>query len=128
MLGRLAMAAACLGLACGGEPGEADAVYVRLHNTSEINFDRLSFRTQQDAFGPLPAGAFSGFLPVEDIYTIEAGYAEAGERRFFGVVFDHLGDSLVGVGYHTYDVVADVDNPEYYLSGFDGMVFFFQTY
>jgi hypothetical protein len=51
-----------------------------------------------------------------------------GALRFFGMVFDHLGDELIGVGYHTYDVFADVGHPEYYLDGYDGAVYFQETY
>jgi hypothetical protein len=124
MLERLDLAAACFALACGDEAGQADAVYVRLHNTSEFNFDSLSFRSQERAFGPLPAGAFSGFLKIEGIYSIEGGVGEAGALRFLGTVIDNLGDSLVGVGYHTYDVDAQLGSGPL---GYDGGVVFFQA-
>lgn len=103
-------------------------MWVRLRNDTEFNFDVVSFATKDLGFGPLPAGAFSGFQEVGDIYSIENGYAEAGEMRFYGMVFDHLGDEFRGVGYHTYDVFVDVGHPDYYLSGFDGAVFLAESY
>ena len=130
MLRRLCSGIAVAGfaLACGEEPGQADAVWVRLRNDTPFNFDSLAFVTQDREFGPLPAGAFSAFQTVVDIYSFESAYGEVGELRFYGMIFDHLGDEHLGVGYHTFDVFADVDHPEYYLSGFSGAVYLAQSY
>ena len=117
----IAMAAACFGLACGGD--EADATYVRLHNVTEFNFDSLSFFTVSDPFGPLPAGAFSGFVRTEGVYPLEGGYAEGDGHRFFGMVTDHVGDEFVGNGYHTYAVLAGLGHA---VGENDGTVFFQQ--
>lgn len=123
------LAAGSLALACGeDELPPADAVYVRIQNDTDYDFDEVSVSTTgvvtAHSFGVIGAGDVSAYQKIDGIYAHEGGFARAGDLDFCGTVIDHVGDELLGIGYHTFDVFVELGGG--CLEGFEGWAFFQQ--
>jgi len=84
-----------------------DAQYVRLHNTTDLDFIRLNIAGLE--FGALPAGATSPYLEndgVAVLYSWNAGDAETIDEHIYSVVYNGSG-AQVGNGRHTFDVLVE---------------------
>jgi len=110
-------------LVCGCGDDEADAVYARLSNETELDFIRLSIGGVFE-LGPFPAGATSAYQKTEAgfLYPLEVGEAESTEYRFFGMLTDRVGDVPLENGHYTYDVSAGLDRE--YFPGWDGSILY----
>lgn len=84
-----------------------DAQYVRLHNTTDLDFVRVNVAGLE--FGALPAGATSPYRENDIgalLYSWSAGDAETLEAHIYSVVYSGSGAEL-GNGYHTFDVLVE---------------------
>lgn len=110
------LTAGCL----GAEP----SLRVRLHNTTELDFDSLAMGTLK--FGPLRAGEFSAYQGQEglSLFHLEPGKAEAGALQFWGILIDRDGARPTGEGVYTYEVRASLGGA--FVDGYDGEVFFYR--
>jgi hypothetical protein len=98
-----------------GETPQLDAVtsvHLRLRNTARVSFDTILVRVDKTIdFGSLPAGEDSEYLPADGIYSYAYIEGAVGETRYIAQPDDYTGEQMLGPGYYTYSLNAEL-NPE----------------
>ncbi len=92
----------------------AEMVCIRVENTSKFDFQQfeVNFEGQTVSFGPLAAGAISGYREVDAAYSYAFTEAFSDGRRFVLQPIDFVGEQHLGPGAYTYRYTVDIfDQP-----------------
>ena len=113
---KIGMRAIVLAAACclAGCPAGNDPVYIRMSNTSQVDFDSIEVRFpgQTELYGALRSGEFSEYREVSAAYSYAYAEVYSGERRFVLQPIDYLGAEFLPPGRYTYHLSVDIlDEP-----------------
>ncbi len=118
LLRRAPLALALLALiatgACSDPSAPAGNVLVRLQNASAFSFDEVEvgFPSQTESYGPLAAGAESGYRAVSSAYRYAYVRVRSGSKTVVQQPIDYLGEMQLTPGRYTYVIdLTSLDEP-----------------
>jgi hypothetical protein len=102
----------------GCESNGTDAVYLRVYNNSDYDFD--SVNANGHYFGHVPSASYSAYAAMGETYRYAGATAKLGDKWVRYDIIDYVGETPLEPGRYTYLLSADPEGDYLDLAFFEG--------
>ncbi|GAB3221517.1 hypothetical protein GCM10027454_14260 [Algoriphagus aestuariicola] len=92
--------------ACGIHDGRPDGVFIRIHNNSDVNFEKVTVQSgnEEQFFGDVLSRTASEYREFDYAFRYGAVWLQAEGRDFSLIPTDYVGETPLRNGFYTYRI------------------------
>ena len=105
----LAISVFLINISCDDQDDELNGIQIRVKNDSSISFDTIQVGGDEMVHTNIPPDDYSGYLIYESAYSYAYINIKSGEETYILQPIDFVGETVLPLGFYTYEIGVDAE-------------------